>query len=163
MAVFFFCLVGIANFLFLVKIFYIRCQVFLETWISSSIQVTLVGKSKSSMFFFLFPVTSFLKNRGFVTLYVACSVMLLWSVAYLVGRFQRAKPIIIDPGLYMTKKSDVFWVSERRSVPTAFKLFTGAYFLLSLSTFLLFIDPSIFRQSCWCYFFIQCPAIGCWL
>ncbi|XP_042497289.1 beta-glucuronosyltransferase GlcAT14B-like [Macadamia integrifolia] len=39
--------------------------------------------------------------------------------------FQRAKPIIIDPGLYMTKKSDVFWITQRRSVPTAFKLFTG--------------------------------------
>lgn len=41
-------------------------------------------------------------------------------------RFQRAKPIIVDPGLYMTKKADVFWVTQRRSVPTAFKLFTGA-------------------------------------
>ncbi|XP_043687053.1 beta-glucuronosyltransferase GlcAT14B-like [Telopea speciosissima] len=40
--------------------------------------------------------------------------------------FQRAKPIIIDPGLYMTQKSDVFWVSQRRSVPNAFKLFTGS-------------------------------------
>ncbi|XP_022858805.1 beta-glucuronosyltransferase GlcAT14B-like [Olea europaea var. sylvestris] len=40
--------------------------------------------------------------------------------------FQRAKPIIIDPGLYMTKKSDVFWITQRRSVPSAFKLFTGS-------------------------------------
>ncbi|GMH19410.1 hypothetical protein Nepgr_021251 [Nepenthes gracilis] len=40
--------------------------------------------------------------------------------------FHRAKPIIVDPGLYMTKKSDVFWVTQRRSVPTAFKLFTGS-------------------------------------
>lgn len=40
--------------------------------------------------------------------------------------FQRAKPIIIDPGLYMTKKDDVFWITQRRSVPTAFKLFTGS-------------------------------------
>eukprot|EP00262_Sarcandra_glabra_P014814 TRINITY_DN4418_c1_g1_i1.p1 TRINITY_DN4418_c1_g1~~TRINITY_DN4418_c1_g1_i1.p1 ORF type:complete len:428 (-),score=31.47 TRINITY_DN4418_c1_g1_i1:326-1609(-) len=40
--------------------------------------------------------------------------------------FQRAKPIIIDPGLYMSKKDDVFWVTQRRSVPTAFKLFTGS-------------------------------------
>ncbi|CDP02181.1 unnamed protein product [Coffea canephora] len=40
--------------------------------------------------------------------------------------FQRAKPVIIDPGLYMTKKSDVFWITQRRSVPTAFKLFTGS-------------------------------------
>lgn len=40
--------------------------------------------------------------------------------------FQRAKPIIIDPGLYMTNKADVFWITQRRSVPTAFKLFTGS-------------------------------------
>lgn len=40
-------------------------------------------------------------------------------------RFQRAKPVIVDPGLYLTKKSDVFWITQRRSVPTAFKLFTG--------------------------------------
>ncbi|CAL5370604.1 unnamed protein product [Camellia sinensis] len=38
--------------------------------------------------------------------------------------FQRAKPIIIDPGLYMTNKADVFWITQRRSVPSAFKLFT---------------------------------------
>ncbi|GKU97058.1 hypothetical protein SLEP1_g10242 [Rubroshorea leprosula] len=40
--------------------------------------------------------------------------------------FQRAKPVIVDPGLYMQKKADVFWVTQRRSVPTAFKLFTGS-------------------------------------
>ncbi|KAK9098753.1 hypothetical protein Syun_025798 [Stephania yunnanensis] len=39
--------------------------------------------------------------------------------------FQRAKPVIIDPGLYSLQKSDVFWISEKRSVPSAFKLFTG--------------------------------------
>ncbi|XP_010272184.1 PREDICTED: beta-glucuronosyltransferase GlcAT14A [Nelumbo nucifera] len=51
--------------------------------------------------------------------------------------YQRAKPIIIDPGLYMTKKVDIFWVTQRRSVPTAFKLFTGsAWMALSRS----FID-----------------------
>ncbi|MFS7955421.1 putative glycosyl transferase, family 14 [Helianthus anomalus] len=38
--------------------------------------------------------------------------------------FQRAKPVIVDPGLYMSEKSDVFWITQRRSVPTAFKLFT---------------------------------------
>lgn len=44
--------------------------------------------------------------------------------------FQRAKPIIIDPGLYMTKKTDVFWVTQRRSVPTAFQLFTGSAWMV---------------------------------
>ncbi|XP_076897743.1 beta-glucuronosyltransferase GlcAT14B-like [Bidens hawaiensis] len=51
--------------------------------------------------------------------------------------FQRAKPVIVDPGLYMTEKTDVFWITQRRSVPTAFKLFTGsAWMVLSRS----FID-----------------------
>ncbi|XP_008808722.1 beta-glucuronosyltransferase GlcAT14B-like [Phoenix dactylifera] len=54
--------------------------------------------------------------------------------------FHRAKPIIIDPGLYMLKKADVFWIPQRRSVPTAFKLFTGsAWMALSRS----FIDYCI--------------------
>lgn len=54
--------------------------------------------------------------------------------------FQRAKPIIIDPGLYMSQKQDVFWIPQRRSVPTAFKLFTGsAWMALSRS----FIDYCI--------------------
>ncbi|PKA45592.1 hypothetical protein AXF42_Ash010931 [Apostasia shenzhenica] len=54
--------------------------------------------------------------------------------------FQRAKPIIVDPGLYMSQKQDVFWIPQRRSVPTAFKLFTGsAWMALSRS----FIDYCI--------------------
>ncbi|CAH8374548.1 unnamed protein product [Eruca vesicaria subsp. sativa] len=47
---------------------------------------------------------------------------------------KRAKPLIIDPGLYSTKKADVFWVTPRRTMPTAFKLFTGsAWMVLSRS------------------------------
>ncbi|KAI0522542.1 hypothetical protein KFK09_004922 [Dendrobium nobile] len=38
----------------------------------------------------------------------------------------RAKPLIMDPGLYMTNKSDVFWLLSKREVPNAFKLFTGS-------------------------------------
>lgn len=34
-------------------------------------------------------------------------------------------PLIVDPGLYMSNKSDVFWVEPNRPLPTAFKLFTG--------------------------------------
>ncbi|RWW89804.1 hypothetical protein BHE74_00001163 [Ensete ventricosum] len=39
---------------------------------------------------------------------------------------QRARPLMVDPGLYRTRKTDVFWVSQKREVPTAFKLFTGS-------------------------------------
>ncbi|XP_061345217.1 beta-glucuronosyltransferase GlcAT14B-like [Gastrolobium bilobum] len=43
---------------------------------------------------------------------------------------QRAKPVIIDPALYSVNKSDVFWVTERRSVPTAYRLFTGSAWMM---------------------------------
>ncbi|CAK7332119.1 unnamed protein product [Dovyalis caffra] len=47
---------------------------------------------------------------------------------------QRARPVIIDPGLYSLQKSEVFWIPEKRSVPTAYKLFTGsAWMMLSRS------------------------------
>ncbi|CBI20295.3 unnamed protein product, partial [Vitis vinifera] len=47
---------------------------------------------------------------------------------------QRAMPLIVDPGLHMTTKSEIFWVSPRRTLPTAFKLFTGsAWMVLSRS------------------------------
>ncbi|KAL2944297.1 Beta-glucuronosyltransferase GlcAT14A, partial [Bienertia sinuspersici] len=36
----------------------------------------------------------------------------------------RAMPLIVDPGLYSNKKSDIFWVQPKRQLPTAFKLFT---------------------------------------
>uniref|UniRef100_A0A7I4CWP7 BGGP Beta-1-3-galactosyl-O-glycosyl-glycoprotein n=1 Tax=Physcomitrium patens TaxID=3218 RepID=A0A7I4CWP7_PHYPA len=39
---------------------------------------------------------------------------------------QRVKPIIIDPALYQNTKTDVYWVTEKRAVPTAFRLFTGS-------------------------------------
>ncbi|KAK7264936.1 hypothetical protein RJT34_32549 [Clitoria ternatea] len=43
---------------------------------------------------------------------------------------QRAKPVIIDPALYSVNKSDLFWVTEKRSVPTAYKLFTGSAWMM---------------------------------
>jgi hypothetical protein len=47
---------------------------------------------------------------------------------------QRAMPLIVDPGLYMLNKSEVFWVKPKRSLPSAFKLFTGsAWMILSRS------------------------------
>eukprot|EP00245_Coleochaete_scutata_P018803 TRINITY_DN9956_c0_g2_i2.p1 TRINITY_DN9956_c0_g2~~TRINITY_DN9956_c0_g2_i2.p1 ORF type:complete len:209 (-),score=28.52 TRINITY_DN9956_c0_g2_i2:571-1197(-) len=46
----------------------------------------------------------------------------------------RAKPIIMDPGIYSTEKKDIFFASQRRTTPSAFKLFTGsAWVMLSRS------------------------------
>jgi len=47
-------------------------------------------------------------------------------VVALHRRGQRARPLIVDPGLYGSKKQDIFWASPKRELPTAFKLFTGS-------------------------------------
>ncbi|KAK1365865.1 beta-glucuronosyltransferase GlcAT14A [Heracleum sosnowskyi] len=47
---------------------------------------------------------------------------------------KRGKPIIIDPGLHSSNKSDIWWVIKQRNLPTAFKLYTGsAWTILSRS------------------------------
>ncbi|KAI3891082.1 hypothetical protein MKW98_007387 [Papaver atlanticum] len=51
---------------------------------------------------------------------------------------QRARPVIIDPGLYSLRKSDVFWVSEKRSLPTSFNLFTGSAWIMLSRPFMEF-------------------------
>ncbi|KAK3031722.1 hypothetical protein RJ639_035308 [Escallonia herrerae] len=52
--------------------------------------------------------------------------------------FQRARSIIIDPGLYHSKKSGVFWAKEKRSMPASFKLFMGSGWVVLTRTFLEF-------------------------
>ncbi|XP_022934543.1 beta-glucuronosyltransferase GlcAT14C [Cucurbita moschata] len=49
-----------------------------------------------------------------------------------------ARTIIIDPALYHTKKSGVFWAKERRSIPSSFKLFTGSSWVVLTKPFLEF-------------------------
>ncbi|KAL9272142.1 Beta-glucuronosyltransferase GlcAT14A-like protein [Drosera capensis] len=48
---------------------------------------------------------------------------------------QRAKPIIIDPGLYLSRKSDLAVTTQRRSLPTTFKLFTGSAWVVLTRSF----------------------------
>ncbi|KAL7000325.1 Beta-glucuronosyltransferase GlcAT14A [Sarracenia purpurea var. burkii] len=48
---------------------------------------------------------------------------------------QRAKPIIIDPALYLSKKSDIALTTQRRSLPTSFKLFTGSAWVMLTRSF----------------------------
>nr|DAD36946.1 TPA_asm: hypothetical protein HUJ06_007587 [Nelumbo nucifera] len=38
---------------------------------------------------------------------------------------RRMKPIIVDPGLYLSAKSDIFYVTQKRELPQAYRLFTG--------------------------------------
>ncbi|KAF9615724.1 hypothetical protein IFM89_026139 [Coptis chinensis] len=52
--------------------------------------------------------------------------------------YHRAKPIIIDPGLYSLRKSDVYWVSQKRSLPSKFRLFTGSAWMMLSRPFVEF-------------------------
>lgn len=49
-------------------------------------------------------------------------------------------PLIIDPGLYQNTKSDIFWVAPRRTLPTAFKLFTGMILTVKICIVLAFLN-----------------------
>jgi len=51
--------------------------------------------------------------------------LFLMKILVQACRVERARPIIIDPGLYHLKKSGVFYAKERRSLPASFKLFMG--------------------------------------
>lgn len=70
-------------------------------------------------------------------------------------RGQRAKPLIIDPGLYLSTKKDIFWATEKRGLPTAFKLFTGESYAtlqilrrLIIAMMCIKIDMKSFTEEC---------------
>ncbi|VFQ74805.1 unnamed protein product [Cuscuta campestris] len=48
---------------------------------------------------------------------------------------KRGKPIMLDPGLHSSNKSEIWWaIKQKRTLPTAFKLYTGsAWTVLSRS------------------------------
>ncbi|CAH9061989.1 unnamed protein product [Cuscuta europaea] len=47
---------------------------------------------------------------------------------------RRGKPIILDPSLHSNNKSEIWWAIKQRTLPTAFKLYTGsAWTVLSRS------------------------------
>ncbi|OIV96741.1 hypothetical protein TanjilG_11737 [Lupinus angustifolius] len=47
----------------------------------------------------------------------------------------RVRPIVIDPALYLSRKSDIAWTTQRRTLPTAFKLFTGSAWVVLTRSF----------------------------
>lgn len=43
-------------------------------------------------------------------------------------RSQRIKPIVVDPALYLARRTQLFTATEKRPTPDAFKVFTGKTF-----------------------------------
>ncbi|TKY50943.1 Xylosyltransferase 1 [Spatholobus suberectus] len=50
----------------------------------------------------------------------------------------RFQPIVVDPGLYLARKSQIFQATEKRPTPNAFKLFTGSPWVILSRPFLEF-------------------------
>jgi hypothetical protein len=121
------------NFYFfcVLQICFMHCQPFQGNLILLSIQVTLAGRSIwliPSLLLVIFSfagISSKATHKFFAKLY---ATLLKRCKFFEIHRYQRAKPVIIDPGFYSLHKSDVFWVSEQRSVPSAYRLFTGVDF-----------------------------------
>ncbi|XP_010488505.1 PREDICTED: beta-glucuronosyltransferase GlcAT14B [Camelina sativa] len=49
---------------------------------------------------------------------------------------RRLKPVIVDPGLYLVEKTDMFFASQKRELPKAFKLFSGPSFSMLSRSFI---------------------------
>ncbi|XP_072989088.1 beta-glucuronosyltransferase GlcAT14A isoform X2 [Typha latifolia] len=39
---------------------------------------------------------------------------------------RRIRPIIVDPGLYLSSRTDIFYATQKRELPNAYRLFTGS-------------------------------------
>nr|GMD66022.1 beta-glucuronosyltransferase GlcAT14A [Ipomoea batatas] len=51
---------------------------------------------------------------------------------------QRVRPIIVDPGIYLTRKTQIFYASQKRPMPDSFKVFTGSPWVVLSRSFLEF-------------------------
>ncbi|EOY05420.1 Core-2/I-branching beta-1,6-N-acetylglucosaminyltransferase family protein, putative [Theobroma cacao] len=51
---------------------------------------------------------------------------------------KRLKPIIVDTGLYLLEKHEIFYASQKRELPNAFRLFSGSSFTMLTRSFMEF-------------------------
>ncbi|KAG7981227.1 hypothetical protein I3843_05G222400 [Carya illinoinensis] len=51
---------------------------------------------------------------------------------------QRFQPIVVDPALYLARRSQIFHATEKRKTPDAFKVFTGSPWMILSRSFLEF-------------------------
>ncbi|XP_022761985.1 beta-glucuronosyltransferase GlcAT14A-like [Durio zibethinus] len=51
---------------------------------------------------------------------------------------KRLKPIIVDTGLYLLEKHEIFYATQKRELPNAFRLFSGSSFAILTRSFLEF-------------------------
>ncbi|CAH1414115.1 unnamed protein product [Lactuca virosa] len=49
---------------------------------------------------------------------------------------QRIQPIVVDPGIYLARRTQIFRATEKRPMPDAFKVFTGSPWVILSRSFL---------------------------
>uniref|UniRef100_A0A1D1XSS2 Xylosyltransferase 1 n=1 Tax=Anthurium amnicola TaxID=1678845 RepID=A0A1D1XSS2_9ARAE len=52
--------------------------------------------------------------------------------------YHRVQPIVVDPGIYLARRSQIFYARERRKTPESFKFFTGSPWVILSRSFLEF-------------------------
>ncbi|KAK7279136.1 hypothetical protein RJT34_24181 [Clitoria ternatea] len=51
---------------------------------------------------------------------------------------RKLKPIIVDPGLYLSEGTEMFYATQKRELPSAYRLFTGSSFSILSRSFMEF-------------------------
>ncbi|XP_061348088.1 beta-glucuronosyltransferase GlcAT14B [Gastrolobium bilobum] len=51
---------------------------------------------------------------------------------------RKLKPIIVDPGLYLSEGTEMFYATQKRELPSAYRLFTGSSFSVLSRSFMEF-------------------------
>ncbi|CAI0404007.1 unnamed protein product [Linum tenue] len=49
---------------------------------------------------------------------------------------QRFQPIVVDPGIYLARRTQIFYATEKRTLPDAFKIFTGSPWVILSRSFM---------------------------
>lgn len=120
---------------------FLACQ---EISISYSIAVTWVGKCRSTQDIIIIIIIT---NGFFLFVFLKRKKLNVVKIF----RNKRAKPIIIDPGLYSLNKSEIWWVSKQRSIPSAFKLYTGFTTFPNILLYIIFFFLSLSQIKRWPY------------
>ncbi|XP_052148626.1 beta-glucuronosyltransferase GlcAT14A-like [Oryza glaberrima] len=59
--------------------------------------------------------------------YIPKDLNFIQHTSYIGWRESRQiRPIVVDPGLYLSSRTDIFYATQKRELPNAYKLFTGS-------------------------------------
>ncbi|KAL8268032.1 hypothetical protein R6Q59_001830 [Mikania micrantha] len=50
------------------------------------------------------------------------------------------KPVVVDPGLFLSEQSEIFYATQRRPLPDAYRLFTGKFSVLPVNYYSLYTN-----------------------